>query len=293
LVFIMRWEAGRLRSHTHKTVTWVPVDPVVRPAHPTVERMGDMGNSSGSERRGPFTRDYRRRAVIITASLAVFAIAPTAVAVHGFEITIPVETVVRAEEGSVTVLATEIVPEHFLGQSCSVIAKSENQGSVHPGNDLVVESGSSLVLLPDVEAEPGGTVTAQQDLVLGDEIAVMLIMGPDEVFSAGIDVHVECQPNDTTTTTTMLEETTTTSVPETTTTTVEGTTTTTVDDEVMGTEVTTTTTGASTSSTTEDEVLGTEVLPFTGIDGELLGLFVVALLASGALVLVGARKTID
>jgi hypothetical protein len=260
-----------------------------------------MGNSSGSHRRRVSARDYPWRAVIVTASLAVFAIAPTAVAVHGFEITISVDTVVRAEEGSVTVLAREIVPEHFLGQICTVTARSENQSSVHPGNDLVVESGGSQVLLPDVEAEPGGTVTAQEDLVLGDEITVMLIMGPDERFSAGIDVHVECRPNDTTTTTTVPEETTTTSVPETTTSTVEGTTTstvegtttTTVEDEVKGTEVTTTTTPATTTSTVADEVLGTEVLPFTGIDGELLGLFAISLLAAGALVLVGKRGSID
>lgn len=198
-----------------------------------------------------------RPVVVGLAAVAVYVsiLATAASAAPAFEVTIPVDTVVRAPEGSITDFEPVIqVPEENQGQECSVVAHAQNQTSVHPDNDLLVTSGSSQVVIPDVEAEPGGTVEGEGTLVLGTTIVVSLRMGPDGVFSAGFDVIVDCPPDETTTTTTDVTTTTT----EATTTTTEVTTT--------STEVTTTTTIATTTSTTiPEEVMA---LVFVTVDGE-------------------------
>ena len=122
---------------------------------------------------------YWRVVGVATVVLAAFALAPSAAAIDGFEIVIPINTIVEAPEGSHTVLATEPVPEQYLGQSCAVLAETANNESTHPGNDLVVSSGGSSGTLPDVEAESVGTVHASGRVVLGSEVVVTLVMGPD------------------------------------------------------------------------------------------------------------------
>jgi hypothetical protein len=177
-----------------------------------------------------------RPVVVGLAAVAVFVsiLAMAASAAPGFEVTIPVDTVVRAPEGSITDFEPVVqVPEENQGQECSVVAHAQNQGSVHPDNDLLVTSGSSQVVIPDVEAEPGGSVEGQGTLVLGTTIVVSLRMGPDEVFSAGFDVVIDCLPDETTTTTTDVTTTTTEATATTTTTIAVATTSTTIPDEVM------------------------------------------------------------
>lgn len=241
----------------------------------------------------------RRIAGAFTGLLMVFSLMTTVAAQDDdFEIIVPISTVVMAPEGSETVLSTTPTPEDLIGESCEVTARSENQSSVHPGNDLVVESNGSQIVLPDVEAEPGGVVTAAGTLVLGEEIVISLIMGPDEVFSAGIEVAFQCPPAATTTTgatTTTTEGTTTTTVMTTTST--EATTTTAAPTTSTSptTTLASTTTQAPTSTTIRDEVLRTTItqaLPFTGPQHEGLGVFALAIGAAGALLLVAARSWI-
>lgn len=232
----------------------------------------------------------RISAVFGVVLLVATTLATSVEASHAYvEISIPIDTIVKAEKDSTTQLATADVPEGFDQHMCMVAAHAENQESVHPGNDLVVASGASQVVLPDVEASPRRVVEATELLELADVITVSLIMGKDGIFSAGIDVVVECHEEETTTTTTIAEVSPT-----------EVTTTTTA--EVEPTEVTTTTTAevsptdvsttvAPTSTSIADEVLGTEVLPFTGIDNTELGLLGLALLAGGVLIVVGIRRT--
>ncbi|MEX0797194.1 MAG: DUF11 domain-containing protein, partial [Acidimicrobiia bacterium] len=80
------------------------------------------------------------------------------------------------------------------GQECSVSATSENQRSTHPNNNLIVGSGSSSVVLEDVESVPMGTVHAEGLLTLGPTVTITLVLGEDGVFSAGLTVHLECEP---------------------------------------------------------------------------------------------------
>lgn len=144
----------------------------------------------------------RRRGMVALLALAAMLVAsigfaPRASAQEGFEITIPVTTVLRnVGEGSITVLQTREVPESAQGQLCEVMAQSRNQESVHEGNDLIVQSDGTQAVLAGVEDVPLGTVEGSGVLVLGQEITVSLRMGPDDLFSAGIDVIVECEPEE-------------------------------------------------------------------------------------------------
>jgi len=143
----------------------------------------------------------------------------------------------------------------------------------------VIESGDSMVVLADVEAEPGQVIESEQMLELGEQISVSLVMGPHKVFSAGIDVVIECFAEETTTTAEVAptEASTTTATAEATTTTAE----------VAPTDVSST---LAPSTSIADEVKGTEVLPFTGAEGSRTGFVALALLAGGALLVVGMRR---
>ncbi len=108
---------------------------------------------------------------------------------EGVILTIPLETVKRGPGQHL--LATQDVSQ-YSGLVCEVTATAQNQGSVHPDNDLVVASGGGSVVVPDVEREAGGVFSASGTLTLGSTVTVTLEMGPDEVFSAGIDVSLDC-----------------------------------------------------------------------------------------------------
>lgn len=244
------------------------------------------------ESRSSSSGAVRYFAAALTGLLAVLSLATTVAAQEGdFQIVVPIGTVVRAPEGSETVLSTTSTPEELVGETCEVTARSQNQSSVHPDNDLVVVSNGSQITLHDVEALPGGVVTATDTLVLGEEIVITLIMGPDEVFSAGIEVRFQCPPPSTTTTepTTTTESTTTSTLASTTTTAVSATTLVPTT-EASTTTLAPTTSEVSTSTTIPDEVLMTTILPFTGSAGGELGLFALALGAAGALLVVAARS---
>jgi hypothetical protein len=227
-------------------------------------------------------------AIVVLALLLVIVIkAPAVSASSHIDIVIPVTTVVRGDEGEVFELAYEEVPEELQGQSCAVTAVSQNQGSVHPNNDIGVVSGESSVLLEDVEAVPLGTVEGDGTLVLGTEIIVLLKLGPDGVFSAGINIEIDCTPPPPSTTTTT-EATTTTTESEATTTTTEPESTTTIPDEVSPTSIVSSTTTI--VSTTAPEVSPTdETLPFTGAESGTPAALALLFIAGGALALVGAR----
>jgi hypothetical protein len=218
--------------------------------------------------------------MVVTMGVAVamvLLLATSALASHAsVEISISLDTVVRDAEGSVTELGRADVPEGFAGHQCEVRVHTQNQNSVHPGNDIVVKSGASQVLLPDVEGEPGKVIDSDSLLELGDVITVSLIMGPDGVFSAGSQVVVECVAEETTTTAEVKPTSESTSTTE----------------AVTSTEDTTPPAVEPTQATTPptDEVKGTEVLPFTGAEESQLGLLALALLAGGTLIVVGTRR---
>jgi uncharacterized repeat protein (TIGR01451 family) len=153
----------------------------------------------------------KRTLVPLVAIAALFVIGVPIARANVIEISI--DTVVKAEEGSITVLATVDTPPDLIGMSCVGAAEATNQPSVHPGNDLIVASGDDSIVLEDVEREPDVVTTSEALLTLGPTVTVSLRMGPDELFSGGLVFTIgECIPPTTTTT----EPTTTTTQPTTT-----------------------------------------------------------------------------
>jgi hypothetical protein len=165
---------------------------MVRPTYPRwkIEGIGKKMVGNRASKRG-----FGYRVVVAAAlgAIMVMGMAAPALAAPGYSVLIPIDTVVRAPAGSQTALATSPVPEEAVGQVCSVVSHAANQRSVHPGNDLIVDSGSSQVVLPNVEGIPNSTVEATGALTLGSSIEVSLLMGEDEVFSGGFDILVECE----------------------------------------------------------------------------------------------------
>jgi uncharacterized repeat protein (TIGR01451 family) len=133
--------------------------------------------------------------LVVAAALAVFAslVAISApVASASIDISIPIDTIVKAQPGSETLLAT-VDSSDFAGLECTVSAVSTNQDSTHPNNDLIVASDGTSVVLEDVEAVPGATINADGALLMGDTVTVTLLMGEDRRFSAGITVNIDCE----------------------------------------------------------------------------------------------------
>jgi hypothetical protein len=135
-----------------------------------------------------------RSFVLSGAAILVFSVftTPTASAADvGLEI--PIDTVIRDDPGTAHVMASHDVDPSLLGRQCNVSKTAMNQHSVHPENDLIVRSGDTESILRDIESEPNATVVGEGTLVLGDEIVVSLLLGPDGVFSATLSIVLDCQ----------------------------------------------------------------------------------------------------
>lgn len=136
----------------------------------------------------------RVQAVLGMALVSVVVMATGASAQD--EVVIPIDTIVRAAPGSITLLATATIPPELVGYSCVTVAVASNQDSVHPNNDLIIESNGTKVEVLDVEANPYADTPATGSLTLGTTATVSLRMGPGGVFSGGLDVilDAECTP---------------------------------------------------------------------------------------------------
>ncbi len=107
------------------------------------------------------------------------------------EISIPLDTIARGFEGTTKVLATEAVPPDLIGVTCETSWVSNNNTSVHPNNDLIVESATTAIV-PDVEREAGAITIGGGTLTLGPLVTVSVRFGPDQVFSAGGVLNIDC-----------------------------------------------------------------------------------------------------
>ena len=68
-------------------------------------------------------------------------------------------------------------PAHLVGSECTVTVHATNNNSVHPGNDLIVASANSQATLPDVERQGGVHTAASQQVTLGPEVTVTIVLG--------------------------------------------------------------------------------------------------------------------
>ena len=106
----------------------------------------------------------------------------------------PLDTVVSGEPGTIHEITSSDVPANMVGQSCTVTATADNNGSVHPQSNLIVASGTDPVTVRDIEATAGVSTTAEGTLTLGPTITVSVQLGPDGVFSGGGSVDLVCTP---------------------------------------------------------------------------------------------------
>ena len=100
------------------------------------------------------------------------------------------------------------------GDLCTVV--TDNNESVHPGNELIIETGNDQTRVPAVEDEPD-TITAT-NIDAGGPITLTVVLGPDQTITS-LEAVVTCEPPTTTSiVTTTTGSTTTSSTPVTTTT---------------------------------------------------------------------------
>ncbi len=148
-----------------------------------------------------------KRLLIVTAMALMLVGIAVSAAFGQTGIVIPLDTVVRAAPGSLTVIAVVDTPSDLVGSTCQGLGVTQNQDSVHPNNDIIMESGATVAVFEDVEETPNKVTTASGSVTLGDTVTLTLRMGRDGVFSGGmtvlVDVDCLAPPTTTTTTTTL------------------------------------------------------------------------------------------
>jgi hypothetical protein len=119
-------------------------------------------------------------------------------------------TVVTGEPFSTVTVATEDVEPWLQGASCAIQVETANNESVHEETELIITSGDDVVMVPDVESEPGIHVIEEGELVLSETVVVAVRLGPDGISSGGYSVEFLCpeQPPTTTAPTTTVTTTT-------------------------------------------------------------------------------------
>jgi hypothetical protein len=109
------------------------------------------------------------------------------------DLTFQPDEVLIAEPGSLQSVAVEAIPAELQGQTCDVRVVAENGTSVHPGNTVIISTGTSKMETAGVEDNPNGQVVGVQSLTLGETMAVQLLMGAEGLSSLGFTIGVDCQ----------------------------------------------------------------------------------------------------
>jgi len=116
---------------------------------------------------------------------------------------------VFGKAGDVVQVAQVAVDPDLIGASCTSTATVENNSSAHPGNDLIISSGTASVVIADFEREAGKVTAMSTGFELGEVLTASIRLGPHGIASlAGDNLVVAsiCQPQapPTTTTTTTI-----------------------------------------------------------------------------------------
>jgi hypothetical protein len=145
--------------------------------------------------------------VVVVALLATLSGAGTALGddCQEEEIRLQFAGNVYGSEGEVVQVTQVAVDADLIGATCTGTATVRNNESMHPGNDFIISSGGTSVVVSDFESAAGRVATATSNLVLGETITASIRLGPHGVASLAGDtvvVATVCQPTTTTTTTT-------------------------------------------------------------------------------------------
>ena len=105
----------------------------------------------------------------------------------------------RGAPGTTTDIGGAAVPADLQGRTCDVAPMTENNESIHPGNDVIITSDGS-VTFGNVESQVAAKTYPGQSLTLGSSIDADLRFGRNGVTSSGFQVMIDCPPPPTTTT---------------------------------------------------------------------------------------------
>ena len=112
-------------------------------------------------------------------------------------VSVPLDTTVSGNEGEIKSVRDPVPVADLnakVGWICDVSVVTGNPSSAHPFNDLMVGSNGDQVVASDVEEFSGKVTQATGTLILGSTVTFDLLLGPDEIFSGGMDVEFECSP---------------------------------------------------------------------------------------------------
>lgn len=87
------------------------------------------------------------------------------------------------------------VPAQYQGLTCNVMVETENDSSVHIGNDLLMcsnDQSGSCIRVYGVEDQPGAIHFGDGPITLGEFVDFWVEMGEDGVWSAALDFTLTC-----------------------------------------------------------------------------------------------------
>ena len=128
--------------------------------------------------------------IVRPAAVLAFGLALGCVSVAG-AFTVPPAAITDGTPGEVRLLSTQNVDPADVGKDCQVTVVSTNNESLHPNSDLIVQSGTSSMVAPDVEHDTASHTFVGQ-LTLGTTITVSVRFGPDGIYSGGSTVDTTC-----------------------------------------------------------------------------------------------------
>ncbi len=129
--------------------------------------------------------------------------APQALACGANSVDFNYDSGVFGDAGSTQLLVQLTVPAELQTKVVAASASVTNNGSIHPGNQIIIASNTTSIVLDDVEATTPLTTTATGSLTLGTTVDVSVKFGNDparpddnEVFSGDgeLMINVDCTP---------------------------------------------------------------------------------------------------
>lgn len=146
----------------------------------------------------PVGRQAVRASAVGAIVFASFAAPLAAVEV----ISIPVEQITIGAAGESILVASVTAPEEFIGRSCEITGTTDNQASVHVGNDLLIVTGDQTIAIANFEDEQFIAHGDRKVEAISATIDVFVRLGPDGISSGGFRVDVSCPEESPPTTTT-------------------------------------------------------------------------------------------
>jgi hypothetical protein len=104
---------------------------------------------------------------------------------------VPSSSIADGNEGEVRLLWTQPVDPADVGKDCEVVLVSTNNDSTREGSDLILQSGSSSMVAPNVEHDTTSHTFIDR-LTLASTITVSVRFGPEGKYSGGSDVETTC-----------------------------------------------------------------------------------------------------